>query len=138
MTFPKPDITAISKPYWDSLREGVLLFQECPSCTHRWLPPRAACPNCLDPNPRWRPSSGQGQVVSWVVYHHAYADHLKSCLPYDVTVVELEEGPRLLTNVIDSQAGQALSVGLPVELAVERVEDIALARFRRLPEGARP
>ena len=71
-----------------------------------------------------------------MVYNFAYADHLKDRIPYDVTVVELDEGPRLLTNVTDSEAGRRLSVGAKVILAIEEEEGIALARFRLDPAGA--
>jgi len=135
MSFPAPEITDVSRPYWDGLADGSLLYQHCRSCDANWLPPRSACPTCLSPNPEWRASSGAGRVVSWVVYHHAYADHLKEKVPYDVTIVELEEGPRLLTNIVNSNAGSDLGVGSKVTLTIEHEEGVALARFRLLQEG---
>jgi len=73
-------------------------------------------------------------VVSWVVYHHAYTEYLKDKVPYDVTIVELDEGPRLLTNIVNSHAGADLLVGSKVGLAIEIEEGVALARFRLLQE----
>ncbi|MEQ9488006.1 MAG: OB-fold domain-containing protein [Alphaproteobacteria bacterium] len=135
MTFPAPEITEVSRPYWEGLAGGVLKFQHCGSCGERWLPARSACPACLAPDPAWLTASGAGQVVSWVVYHHAYADHLQDKVPYDVTIVELDEGPRLLTNIVNSRAGADLHVGSRVNLAIETEEGVALARFRLLKEG---
>ena len=130
MTFPVPEITDLNRPYWEGLEAGELRYQRCGRCGECWLPARAACPACLAPGPDWRRAQGRGHVVSWVVYHHAYADHLAERIPYDVTLVELDEGPRLLTNVIDSAAGASLSVGARVVLAIEREAGVALARVR--------
>jgi uncharacterized OB-fold protein len=130
MSFPTPEINELNRPYWEGLATGELRFQHCETCGHNWLPPRAACPACLGRAIVWRASAGRGRVVSWVVYHRAYADHLAAKLPYDVTIVALDEGPRLLTNVIDSDAGQRLRVGGGVVLAIEAENGVNLARFR--------
>lgn len=130
MTFPAPEITDLNRPYWDGLAAGELRHLHCKTCGHNWLPAREACPNCLAPDPVWQSASGRGRIVSWVVYHKAYHDAFADRVPYDVTLVELDEGPRLLTNVVDSDAGRALSVGARVELKIEREGDLALARFR--------
>lgn len=135
MSFPIPEITDVSRPYWEGLAAGSLIYQQCGSCEANWLPPRSACPSCLAPEPEWRNASGGGRVVSWVVYHHAYADHLKDKVPYDVTIVELDEGLRLLTNIVNSNAGADLRVGTRVTLAIEEEKGVALARFRLLEEG---
>lgn len=130
MTAPTPEISSLSAPFWNGLKEGVLHFQECRACGNRWLPARDACPRCLGDQLTWQPSCGRGKVVSWVVYHVAYDDAFKGRLPYDVTLVELEEGPRLLTNVVDSDAGRRLSIGASVKLKIERDGEVALARFQ--------
>ena len=138
MSAPEPEITDLNRPYWEGLAAGRLLYQHCPACGHDWLPARAHCPSCLEPNPEWRPAAGGGRVISWVVYHHAYAEHLAPRIPYDVTLVELDEGPRLLTNVVDSDAGSRLSVGTRVTLAIEEESGVALARFRIADGGPKP
>lgn len=130
MSFPVPEITDLNRPYWEGLKAGVLRFQKCTACGNSWLPARAACPECLSGNVGWQQAKGEGTVKSWVVYHHAYAEHLKSQIPYDVTIVELDEGPRLLTNITNSDAGRALRSGQRVTLDIEVVEGVALARFR--------
>jgi uncharacterized OB-fold protein len=130
MSFPTPTITDVSRPYWNGLQEGTLRYQRCPHCSNAWLPARPNCPNCLSANPEWRDSNGRGKILSWVVYHTAYADHLKARIPYDVTLVQLEEGPRLLTNVIDSDAGRRLAPDAEVRLVIEHEEGVAIPRFR--------
>jgi uncharacterized OB-fold protein len=124
---PKPDVNDLSRPYWDALREGHLLIQRCDR-GHAWLPARRNCPSCLSPDMRWERASGRGRLVSWVVYHTAYHAAFEGRVPYNVSLVELHEGPRLLTNIVD--ANDALAGDAPVELKVEWEGDVALARFR--------
>lgn len=99
--FPTPEITSVNSPWWDALAKGTLMFQSC-ECGHKWLPPRAECPNCLGSQWTWRSASGRATLVSWTVFHVAYHEAFKDRLPYNVAVVELAEGPRMITNVIDS------------------------------------
>jgi uncharacterized OB-fold protein len=130
MSFPEPDITPLNQPYWDGLKQGELRFQRCKSCGNCWLPARESCPKCLAAEPEWRASSGRGKIVSWVVYHTAYHDAFADRVPYDVTLVELDEGPRLLTNIVNGGRGAHLSIDAAVKLAIEREGELALARFK--------
>lgn len=135
MSFPKPEITDVNRPFWYGLEQGRLCYQHCPACGNDWLPAREHCPSCLASGAEWKAASGRGKVVSWITYNMAYAPHLSEKLPYDVTIVELQEGPRLLTNIVDSEAGAKLSVDLPVLLAIETEHGVALPRFRMAPDG---
>ena len=130
MTRPTPEITAINRPYWDGLAEGALRFQRCDGCGHAWLPPRSHCPACLGAHTRWEAASGGGRIVSWVVYHRAYAPHLQGRIPYNVAIVVLDEGPRLLTNITDSATGEGFATGAPVDLTIEEDDGLHLPRFR--------
>lgn len=127
MNMPKPDINEVSRPYWEALREGQLVVQRC-NCGHVWLPARRHCPACLSPDVRWERASGRGRLLSWVVYYTSYHAAFEARLPYNVSLVQLEEGPRLLTNIVDPN--ESLAADAPVELKVEWEEDVALARFR--------
>ena len=127
MDLPKPEPTDASRPFWDALREGHLVFQRC-ACGHAFLPARRECPACLRPDPTWERASGKGRLVSWVVYHTAYHPAFEGRLPYNVALVELAEGPRLLTNIVDPN--DALAGDAPVELKIEWEGDTALSRFR--------
>lgn len=135
MEFPTPEINDTNRSYWRALREGRLVIQRC-ACGHAWLPARTECPACLAEDPPWVPASGRGTLYSWVVYHTAYHPAFADRLPYNVALVELEEGPRLLTNIV--AAADDLVAGAPVELSVEWQDDTALARFRiRSPSDTR-
>jgi hypothetical protein len=125
--FPGPQADQAGTEYWRALDEGRLLFQRCDDCGEAWLPARAECPHCLGPRKRWETASGRARLVSWVVYHHAYHDYFASRLPYNVAVVELEEGPRLISNVVGATG--RLRIDMPLKLVIEREAGIALARF---------
>lgn len=126
MDYPLPDVTPLTKPYWDALQEGRLVFQRC-RCGHAQLPPRRECTACLGDGLSWETASGAGQVVSFVVYHTAHHEAFRDRVPYNVAIVALAEGPRLITNVIAPPAD--LRCDMKVTLAVEREGDFALARF---------
>ena len=127
MSFPLPEPTPLTKPYWDALREGHLIYQRCRRCAHAWLPPRQECPECLHPDWEWTRASGRGHVVSWVVFHRAYHEAFASRIPYNVSLVELEEGPRLLTNIVNPARG--IAAGREVMLKIEQEQGFPLARF---------
>lgn len=127
MEIPKPLHNEVTKPYWDALDQGHLVFQRC-SCGHAWLPPRRQCPQCLGDDVRWERASGRGRLVSWVVYHQAYHEAFAHRLPYNVAVVALDEGPRLITNITGDSS--ALTGDASVVLQIEREDGFALARFR--------
>lgn len=127
MDFPLPEITELSGPHWNGLQDGKLMFQRCSGCCHAWLPPRHACPSCLSAEWSWEAASGKGRVVSFVVFHTSHHEAFKDRVPYNVAVVELAEGPGLITNIIAPHA--TLRCDMPVILAVEREQGFALARF---------
>ena len=124
---PTREITDLNRPYWEALERGELHFQRC-ECGHAWLPARHECPACLRANHRWERASGGGTLLSWVVYHTAYHPSFADRLPYHVALVELAEGPRLLTRLLDDN--DRLRGDAPVELAVTRENDVPLATFR--------
>jgi uncharacterized OB-fold protein len=114
--------------YRTSLAQGQLAFQRC-ACGHAWLPPRERCPQCLRADFRWDPASGKARLVSWVVYHRAYDDAFADRLPYCVAVVELDEGPRLVTNIVAARDPEALRIEQPLLLRIEDERGTAVPRF---------
>lgn len=123
----RPEIDAINAPYWEALGKGELHFQECPHCGNRWLPARHACPSCLKPEPVWTRASGAGTLKSWVVYHTAYHPAFENHVPYNVALVELDEGPRLLTNILGDAPN--LKGEAKVRLQIDVSREIPLATF---------
>lgn len=124
---PAPEVTELSRPYWAGLAEGELRFQRCGGCGHAWLPAREQCPSCLSDAWSWQAATGGGRIISWVVYRQAFHPAFAGRLPYTVAVVELDEGPRMITNVEADVAD--LAIERPVWLAVAREGELALPRF---------
>jgi uncharacterized OB-fold protein len=129
MSFPLPEPTPLSQPYWDALKQGRLTFQRCRHCGHAWLPPRAECPECLEAGWEWTTASGKGRVVSWVVYHHAYHEAFRDRLPYNVALVELDEGPRLISNIVNPEHAGGIRAERAVQLHIADEHGVALAKF---------
>jgi uncharacterized protein len=125
---PLPIVTPLTEPYWTGLAEGELRHQSCRQCGNAWLPAREECPRCLADDWAWKPASGRGRIISWVVYHQAFHPAFADRLPYNVAVVELDEGPRLITNVL--APAEDLTIEHPVVLQVEDESGVSVPRFR--------
>lgn len=128
---PLPRVTPDNRPFWEWARRHQLRLQRCGDCGRFRYPPGPVCPGCLTEWSEWTPVSGRGTVSSWVVFHKAYFPAFAEEIPYAVVQVELEEGPRLLANLVDVPVAQ-IAVGLPVEVVFDDVTpEITLPRFRR-------
>ena len=116
--------------YWRMLDEGRFRFQRCANCGHPWLPPREDCPSCWSRHWRWEEAGGGGKLVSWVVFHTAFDEAFESRLPYNVAVVELDEGPGLITNVVNLPGPDEDPTDRPVRLTIEVDHGKSLPRFK--------
>jgi len=127
---PLPAISSLNKPYWDGLRNRELMLPKCDACGKVWSPPAPLCPACWSRKFTWTRLSGRGLVSSWVVFHQSYFRGFEGEIPYNVAEVELEEGPRLLTNLVDI-ANDAIRANMPVEIVFDDVTaEVTLAKFR--------
>jgi uncharacterized OB-fold protein len=114
LPFVEPEITPESKPFWDAAARGQLSLPRCDACgTVIWYP-RAMCPVCHSSEVSWFEASGRGTIYSYTVIHRSLGD-FAAATPYVVASVELEEGPRILTNVVgpgstEVRVGQAVEV----------------------------
>lgn len=125
-----PQPTPESQPFWDGLTRRELLVQQCDSCHRYWFPPSNRCQHCWSERFAWRQVSGRGRLYSFTVFHRAYAAELADQLPYVVGVVALEEGPRLITNVVGCDPAD-VRVDMPVEVVFDDVTDeVTLHAFR--------
>lgn len=97
---PVPRPAPESVPYWEAAKRHKLAIPHCKSCGHYWFPPSQRCTNCLSADMEWAEVSGRGKVYSFVTFHRVFHPAFEAEVPYVVALVELEEGPRLLTNVI--------------------------------------
>ncbi len=127
---PLPILDLENKPYWDGCARGELLLQRCGECGAYRHPPRPICDHCLSAKANWEPSSGEGTVYSFVVVHRAFHPAWEEEVPYVVAIVELAEGPHIMTNIVDTPP-ETVTVGMPVQVTFEKVTDeISLPKFR--------
>lgn len=117
-----PEPTEISQPFWDGTRERRLLLQRCPQCHRSVWYPRAVCPTCLGDALEWSEASGRGTVYAISVHHRAPAAELADFVPYVVALVDLDEGVRLMTNVVGVEPA-GVHVGQRVQATWEPLAD---------------
>lgn len=129
-----PQPTPETKPYWDAAREGRLVLPWCRDCGRAHFYPRAICPHCGGARLDWRQASGRGRLHTYVI-NHKPAKGFEERVPYVIAVVELEEGPRMMTNLdIADPTPEALRIDMPLEVAFRSVTDqVALPVFRPAP-----
>ena len=127
---PLPRIDEESRGYWEALVRHELYFQRCRDCATERFPPRAVCPACLSSATAWVRASGRGTVYSFTVTHQNQAPGFREALPYVLAVVELAEGPRMMTNVVGC-APDDVRIGMAVEIEYDDVTpEVTLAKFR--------
>lgn len=105
---PAPHPDAESQPFWDAAAQGRFLIKRCTSCGEAHWFPRTLCPFCWSDKTEWIEGSGTGTIYSWTVMHRAKP-------PYAVAYVELDEGPRMLTNIVECDLDR-LHIGQQVKL----------------------
>ena len=126
---PLPEVTQDEKPFWDACKRHVLSLQKCQDCGSLRLP-SLICWNCLSMDSEWVTMSGRGRVYTWTLIYQRYHPGFVEEIPYNVAIVELEEGPRLVTNIVRC-SNEDLRIGMEVEVVFEDVtEEITLPKFR--------
>lgn len=129
MPKPVPVPTPETKPFWDGAAAGELRIQRCLDCGRPFFYPRTLCPNCGSEHVEWFTASGRATLYSYVINHRP-ARGFEDEGPYAIAVVQLAEGPRMMTNIVGAEA-DGLAVGLPVEVVFHDTgEGAALPRFR--------
>jgi len=126
---PRPSISQDTAFFWDGANCGELLIQKCSSCGTLRHPPRPGCANCGSLEWETILSSGRGTVYSYVIYHHPPLPGFEP--PFAVGLIELEEGVRMLSNIVDMPLDE-ITIGMPVEVTFVAVDpDLTLPMFRR-------
>ena len=125
---PHPDLE--TRPFWDAAREGKLLIKHCNACKEHHFYPRPFCPKCWSDDVEWVAASGQATLYTWSVVHRNDLPPFPDRVPYVAAVVDLAEGPRMMTNVVDCEFDE-----LTVDMALEAVfhptsDDVTIVQFR--------
>jgi len=112
---PVPTPTEDSQPFWDGCKRRELLILKCDACGHYWFPPSVLCPKCMSMNRQWVKASGKAKVYSWTIFHQLYYPSFADKIPYNVAIVELEEGPRMHSNIVECR-NEDIYIDMPLEL----------------------
>lgn len=126
---PLPKPTPETEHYWEGTRTGELRLQSCSACDNTYFPPRPFCPKCGSKDVSIIKSSGKGTLYSYVINHLPTPGFTP---PFAIAVVELDEGPRLMTNIVGcEQTTEALQLDMPLEVTFEKMSDeISLPMFK--------
>ena len=128
-----PHPTDISKPFWDGCRQRRLLMQKCEDCGNITFYPVYICPNCTSRKLVWTELSGRGRVHSVTIVHRPAAPVFASAAPYAVALIEVDEGPIMMSNIVGPNA-LGTKIDDRVEVAFEDVGEVTLPRFRLVSE----
>jgi hypothetical protein len=133
---PLPAMVGMTKQFYEFCKQGELRFQRCKDCGQWRHVPREMCASCGSWNWEWAKSSGRGRVFTWTVVARAMHPAFMNEVPYASVVVEMEEGVRLVTTLVDCPPDE-IQMDMPVEVVFEAVTDeVTLPRFRRLSGAA--
>lgn len=125
----RPLPTPETRHYWEGAASGELRLQRCSDCSKAYFPPRPFCPHCASRNVSSFAATGKATLYSYVIHHRPVPGFTP---PYAIAVVQLAEGPRMMSNIIDCpQTPEALELDMPLEVAFQKLdEQLTLPVFR--------
>jgi uncharacterized OB-fold protein len=127
--FDVPESDAFTRTYWEAAVRGELLVRRCAGCGRAHHYPREFCPNCWGEDVSWEPASGRATLYTWSVVHRNDLPPFGERTPYVAAVVDLEEGPRMMTEVVECEAG-ALRAGMELEVMFREAGEVMVPVFR--------
>ena len=122
---PVPIPDEASQPFYDGAREHRLMIQQCAACGVVIWPVKSRCDNCMQPTVNWVQASGKATLYSFALMHQVYHPGFASEVPYIIAQVDLEEGLRILTNLVDCSSSD-LQIGMPLAIT----DEVTLPKFR--------
>lgn len=125
---PEPTPAPDTMPFWEAAREGRFLIKTCTSCGRAHWYPRALCPFCFSAETEWVEASGKGEIYSYSFMRRAAA-------PYIIAYVTLEEGPTMMTNIVDADIAD-IRTGQKVEVVFRKSDGDWLVPLFRPAAGA--
>lgn len=127
---PLPETRNAGEKFWKAAAQGSLLVPKCTACTRTFWHPRPLCPHCGSNRVDWIKGSGGGTVHTFTVVRQSGDPYFKTRVPYAVAMVELDEGPRMMTNVVECPV-DSVKIGMRVEVVFEAAgENLAIPMFR--------
>lgn len=132
---PIPPVDSWAKPFWAAARERRLMIQRCADCEKHVFYPRLSCPSCFSDRLDWIEASGRGTIYSYTLVQNNPPSTFAKDVPFVIAIVELEEGVRMMTNIVDYDP-DVLRCEMPVEVTFEPLSDeITLPQFKPLAKG---
>ncbi|MET8246131.1 Zn-ribbon domain-containing OB-fold protein [Streptomyces sp. NPDC005202] len=128
--FDLPEADAFTRTYWDAAAEGRLLVRRCGACGQAHHYPREFCPHCWSEDVTWEAVSGRATLYTWSVVHRNDLPPFGERTPYVAAVVELAEGPRMMTEVVRGDGAGELRVGMDLEVAFREAGEFVVPVFR--------
>jgi uncharacterized OB-fold protein len=127
---PIPVADEVSKEFWEAAKRHDLVVQRCKQCSQYNMYPKDVCPHCLTPNLEWVKASGRGRVYSYSVIHQPLISSFNDDVPYVYAIIELAEGPRLSSNVVECKP-EDVKVNMPVTAIFDDVTpEVTLIKFK--------
>jgi uncharacterized OB-fold protein len=117
-----PSVEGETRPYWEAAKQGRLLIKKCNACGEVHHYPRPFCPSCWSEDVEWQEVSGRGTLYTYSTIFRNDLEPFSAWGAYVAAVVELDEGPRLMTNIVDA-APETLRVGMPVKVRYRDLTD---------------
>ena len=119
---PVPLMSEGTRPFWEGCKAHKLMIQQCQDCQGWVYYPRVLCTHCHSDRLEWRQASGRGVIYSYTVCHRPAGPAFKGDVPYVVALIDLEEGPRMLSNIRTGDPA-SVKIGLPVQVVFEPIDD---------------
>ena len=134
---PVPALTDDSRAFWFNCSRNKLVLQRCSDCRTTQYYPRNVCTSCGSSNIKWVDSAGKGTVYSYTVVHRAPSPAFSQCVPYVLAIIQLNEGPRMMSNIVNCDPGD-VRIGMDVEVDFEmRAPDVGVPIFQLAKNAAR-
>lgn len=131
-TKPLPTVSPESQVFWDRCREHQLWLKHCDECDRTHFYPRDICPHCGARTSTWRQASGRAALYTFSVVYRAAMPAFRDDVPFVTAIVELEEGPRMATNLVGIEPDpKVIKVGMPLVVTFDDVTpEVTLPKFR--------
>ena len=129
MSLPVPDIDDVNRLYFEGTAKGELRIRACNSCDARFRFAHAWCPVCWSQDLDFQVASGRGRIETFTVVHQAPYPSFEDRIPYVIALVELEEGVRMMGNIVDCEPGE-VTIGMAVAVTFEERDEVMIPMFR--------
>ena len=131
--FDVPEADTFTRTYWEAAEQGRLLIRRCADCARPHHYPREFCPHCWSENVTWEDASGHATLYTWSVVHRNDLPPFGQRVPYVAAVVDLAEGPRMMTEIVESESeSESESARLRAGMALEATFRAGIPVFRPL------